>query len=197
MITCARQAVDGQPYEFHRCDIRDEDSVSAWSVRSGAAHGRLDMLVNSAGGSPYAPPGDTASTERSSSSVLLAPLLVSQRANVLIRRPNGGSIVNIWQRCVPLPARRPMARPRQAWNLTTTLAVEWAPQRFGSTPWWCHGIVRTVGLFCSDAGVVALASPPRWAGWHTTLPTWLGCSVLASMRRHISTGDARGTLWRR
>lgn len=27
VITCARRAVDGQPYEFHRCDIRDEDSV--------------------------------------------------------------------------------------------------------------------------------------------------------------------------
>src|SRR5271168_4421168 len=28
VITCARRAVDGLPYEFHACDIRDEDSVT-------------------------------------------------------------------------------------------------------------------------------------------------------------------------
>ena len=27
VITCARRAVEGLPYEFHTCDIRDDDAV--------------------------------------------------------------------------------------------------------------------------------------------------------------------------
>ena len=27
--TCARRPVDGLPYEFHRCDVRDPDAVAA------------------------------------------------------------------------------------------------------------------------------------------------------------------------
>src|SRR5262249_52435900 len=28
VITCGRRAVEGLPYEFHACDVRDEDSVA-------------------------------------------------------------------------------------------------------------------------------------------------------------------------
>ena len=29
VITCARRAVEGLPYEFHSCDVRDDDAVEA------------------------------------------------------------------------------------------------------------------------------------------------------------------------
>ncbi|WP_230871430.1 SDR family oxidoreductase [Mycobacterium canetti] len=145
VITCARRAVDGQPYEFHRCDIRDEDSVKRLvgeigdSVKRlvgeiGERHGRLDMLVNNAGGSPYALAAEaTHNFHRKIVELnVLAPLLVSQHANVLMQaQPNGGSIVNICS----VSGRRPTpgtaaygAAKAGLENLTTTLAVEWAPK---------------------------------------------------------------------
>lgn len=134
VITCARRAVDGQPYEFHRCDIRDEDSVKRLVGEIGERHGRLDMLVNNAGGSPYALAAEaTHNFHRKIVELnVLAPLLVSQHANVLMQaQPNGGSIVNICS----VSGRRPTpgtaaygAAKAGLENLTTTLAVEWAPK---------------------------------------------------------------------
>ncbi|MBC9077448.1 SDR family oxidoreductase [Mycobacterium canettii] len=134
VITCARRAVDGQPYEFHRCDIRDEDSVKRLIGEIGERHGRLDVLVNNAGGSPYALAAEaTHNFHRKIVELnVLAPLLVSQHANVLMQaQPNGGSIVNICS----VSGRRPTpgtaaygAAKAGLENLTTTLAVEWAPK---------------------------------------------------------------------
>src|SRR6185295_7523212 len=53
VVTCARRPVDGSPYEFHPCDVRDDESVKALIDAIVAAHGRLDVVVNNAGGSPY------------------------------------------------------------------------------------------------------------------------------------------------
>src|SRR5271156_349040 len=40
VITCARRAVEGLPYEFHACDIRDEDAVKALVDTIADRHGR-------------------------------------------------------------------------------------------------------------------------------------------------------------
>src|SRR6478609_10471387 len=53
VVTCARRPVDGLPYEFHSCDIRDDASVQALIGAIVDKHGRLDVVVNNAGGSPY------------------------------------------------------------------------------------------------------------------------------------------------
>ncbi|HYZ66375.1 MAG TPA: SDR family NAD(P)-dependent oxidoreductase, partial [Mycobacterium sp.] len=53
VVTCARRAVDGLPYEFHPCDVRDDDAVKALIDAIVERHGRLDVVINNAGGSPY------------------------------------------------------------------------------------------------------------------------------------------------
>src|SRR6478752_5862868 len=53
VVTCARRPVEGLPYEFHACDVRDDDAVKALVDGIVASHGRLDVVVNNAGGSPY------------------------------------------------------------------------------------------------------------------------------------------------
>ena len=95
--------------------------------------GRIDAVVNNAGG---APPADaaTASPRFSESIVrlnLLAPLHVAQRANHHMQLGDGGVIVNI----ASVSATRPSpgtaaygAAKAGLLNLTSSLAVEWAPK---------------------------------------------------------------------
>ena len=97
-------------------------------------HGRLDVVVNNAGGSPYA---DAASmsprlAERVIALNLLAPFYVAQAANAVMQtQPEGGVILNIGS----VAARRP-APGTSAYNaakaglavLTRSLALEWAPK---------------------------------------------------------------------
>jgi NAD(P)-dependent dehydrogenase (short-subunit alcohol dehydrogenase family) len=52
VVTCARRPVDGLPYDFP-CDVRDDASVAAMIGAIVEKHGRLDVVVNNAGGSPY------------------------------------------------------------------------------------------------------------------------------------------------
>jgi NAD(P)-dependent dehydrogenase (short-subunit alcohol dehydrogenase family) len=134
VITCARRAVEGLPFEFHACDVRDEDSVARLIDTIKERHGRLDVLVNNAGGSPYALAAEaTHNFHRKIVELnVLAPLLVSQRANALMQeQSNGGSIVNVCsvsgRRPTPGTAAYGVAKAGLE-NLTLTLAVEWAPK---------------------------------------------------------------------
>jgi len=133
VVTCARRAVEGLPYEFHACDVRDEDAVDRLIDAIGERHGRLDVLVNNAGGSPYALAAEATHTfhRKIIELNLLSTLLVSQRANALMQQRNGGSIVNISS----VSGRRPSpgtaaygAAKAGIESLTATLAVEWAPK---------------------------------------------------------------------
>ena len=60
VVTCARNEpeqpldVDGRTAEFLTCDVRDADQVGALIETIVERHGRLDAVVNNAGGSPYA-----------------------------------------------------------------------------------------------------------------------------------------------
>lgn len=134
VITCARRPVDGNPYEFHSCDVRDDQAVRDLIAAIVAAHGRLDVVVNNAGGSPHAPAAE-ASANFSRKIIelnLLAPLLVAQHANAVMQlQDGGGSIVNIssvsGHRPSPGTAAYSAAKAGVD-NLTATLAVEWAPK---------------------------------------------------------------------
>jgi len=161
VVTCARRPVEGLPYEFHSCDVRDDDAVAAMIEAIVAKHGRLDVVVNNAGGSPYVR-ADEALAKFSRKIIelnLLGPLSVSTHANaVMQRQQRGGSIINI----ASVSGRRPTpgtapygAAKAGVESLTSTLAVEWAPKvRVNSV---VVGMVETeqADLFYGDAESIA------------------------------------------
>lgn len=124
-------AVDGREAEFDVCDIRDAAAVSAWIETLVARHGRIDLVVNNAGGSPAADAA-TASprfSERILQLNLLAPLHVSQAAYPHLKAVKG-SIVNICSVAAVRPSPDTAiygAAKAGLLSLTTSLAQEWGP----------------------------------------------------------------------
>lgn len=115
-------------------DLRDPDVVDQLLSRVVSDHGRLDVVVNNAGGSPAANSA-TASPRFSEAIIrlnLLAPLHVCQRANAQMQnQDHGGVIVNIASvsglRASPTTAAYGAAKAGLL-NLTRTFALEWAPK---------------------------------------------------------------------
>jgi NAD(P)-dependent dehydrogenase (short-subunit alcohol dehydrogenase family) len=140
VVVCGRTApqspVAGGEREalFAQADVR-EPGVGPAIVRLVIErYGRLDVLVNNAGGSPSADAA-TASPRFSSAIValnLLAPLYFAQAANaVMQQQEEGGVIVNVASvsglRASPGTAAYGAAKAGLL-NLTQSLAVEWAPR---------------------------------------------------------------------
>lgn len=118
---------------FFQSDVRDADQAAAAVDDTHDAFGRLDVLVNNAGGSPPADAA-TASPRFAESIVrlnLLAALHCAQRANHHMQQGAGGSIVNIasvsGQRPSPGTAAYGAAKAGLI-HLSKTLAIEWAPK---------------------------------------------------------------------
>lgn len=134
VITCARRPVEGLPYEFHSCDVRDPDAVGALIDAVVERHGRLDVAVNNAGGSPYALAADASPRfhQKIIELNLLGMLHVSQAANAVMQKQDGGgSIISVssvsGSRPSPGTAAYGAAKAGVD-SLTATLAVEWAPK---------------------------------------------------------------------
>ncbi|KOV86828.1 short-chain dehydrogenase [Nocardia sp. NRRL S-836] len=164
VVTCARRPADVPGASFLPCDVRDAEQVSSLVATIVARHGRLDVVVNNAGGAPFAL-ADQASPRFHRKVVelnLLAPLQVSQAAFAVMRdQPGGGSIVMVSS----ISGRRPSpgtaaygAAKAGLENLTASLAVEWAPRvRVNAL---AVGLVRTEQShlhYGDEAGVEAVA----------------------------------------
>lgn len=140
VVVCGRTAPEGadevpegQP-TFVACDVRDPDQVQALVDGTVELFGRLDVVVNNAGGAPWVDSA-TASPRFNEKIValnLIAPFTVAQAANrVMQDQDAGGAIVNI----ASVSGTRPSpgtaaygAAKAGLLNLTQTLAVEWAPK---------------------------------------------------------------------
>jgi len=133
MITCGRNLPEpAPPAEFHICDVRQIDQIKAMMAAIGERHGRLDVLINNAGGSP---PADAATVSpRFSEAIvglnLMAPLHLSQACYALMQEA-GGSIINIASVSAvrPSPGTAAYAAAKAGLlGLTRSLAQEWAPK---------------------------------------------------------------------
>ena len=134
VVVCGRSAPSDSRHDARACDVREPEQVDALVAAVASEHGRLDIVVNNAGGSPRAA-ADAASPRFTEAIVrlnLLAPLQVAQAANrVMQTQDRGGSIVNVASvsglRPSPGTAAYGAAKAGLI-NLTQTLAVEWAPK---------------------------------------------------------------------
>ncbi len=134
VVTCSRSAAE-TPGERHLvCDVRDPEAVQATVAAVVAAHGRLDVLVNNAGGAPYALAAEASPRFHAKITELnlLSPLLLSQAANAVMQgQPEGGAIVNVSSVSAtrPSPGTAAYGAAKAGLDsLTRSLAVEWAPK---------------------------------------------------------------------
>lgn len=127
-------AAGGREASFTAADVRDPDQARAVVTAAVEKFGRLDVLINNAGGSPNADAATVSPrfAERVVALNLLAPFYVSQPANsVMQRQDDGGAIINIGSvsahQASPLSAAYSAAKAGLL-QLTRSLALEWAPK---------------------------------------------------------------------
>jgi len=168
---CGRNAPDALPEAggrtawFSACDVRDATQVRAFVDALAQRYGRIDLVVNNAGGTPLADSA-TASPRFSESIIalnLLAPLHVAQAANRYMQNQSeGGSIINI----ASISGLRPApgtavygAAKAGLLSLTQGLAQEWGPKvRVNAI---IVGLVKTENAgetYGSDAAQEAIAA---------------------------------------
>jgi NAD(P)-dependent dehydrogenase (short-subunit alcohol dehydrogenase family) len=149
-------------------DVRQADQASSVVDAAVERFGRLDTLVNNAGGSPQVAAAE-ASPRFSASIValnLLAPLYCAQAANAVMQgQDEGGSIVNIASvsgvRPSPGTAAYGAAKAGLI-HLTQSLAIEWAPKvRVNSV---------TAGLVATEAADAHYGGPEGMAAVAATVP---------------------------
>ena len=171
VVICGRTEPDeapsagGRTAAFTAADVRDPDQAQAVVAFAKERFGRVDVLVNNAGGAPEADAA-TVSPRFSESIIrlnLIGPLNFAQAANAVMQeQASGGVIVNISSvsgiRPSPGTAAYGAAKAGLV-SLTQSLAVEWAPKvRVVAVT---AGLIRTEQAhlhYGDEAGVAAVAN---------------------------------------
>jgi NAD(P)-dependent dehydrogenase (short-subunit alcohol dehydrogenase family) len=200
VVICGRNAPDtlpsagGRTAVFTAADVRKLEDVDAVVAFTTDRFGRLDVLVNNAGGSPTADAA-TASPRFSEAILrlnLIAPMNLAQRANAVMQaQESGGSIVNV----ASVSAIRPSpgtaaygAAKAGILSLTQSLAVEWAPKvRVNAVT---AGMIRTEQAhlhYGDESGVAAVAATVPLGRLGEPTDVGDACLFLASpLARYVS-----------
>jgi NAD(P)-dependent dehydrogenase (short-subunit alcohol dehydrogenase family) len=140
VVVCGRNVPD-QPLQaagsealFVQADVRELEQIGRVIAAARERFGRLDVLVNNAGGAP-AVDAATVSPRFSEGTIrlnLVAPLHFSQRANAIMQeQEEGGSILFITSVSAfrPSPGTAAYGAAKAGLvSLAASLAVEWAPK---------------------------------------------------------------------
>jgi NAD(P)-dependent dehydrogenase (short-subunit alcohol dehydrogenase family) len=120
--------------EFFRADVRDPAQAAALIKAAVDRFGRIDVLINNAGGSPEVPAGD-ASPRLHAKIIelnLIAPLHVAQAANAVMREQGAGGVILMIGSVSgtrPSPGTAAYGAAKAGLHhLATSLAAEWAPK---------------------------------------------------------------------
>ncbi len=140
VVVCARSVPEslpraaGRTAEFMACDVREAEALRALVDAVVRRHGRLDVLVNNAGGSP-AVEAATVSPRFHEGVIrlnLISTLHAAQAANAQMQQQREGGVIV----CIgSISALRPSpgtaaygAAKAAVLSLVESLAVEWAPR---------------------------------------------------------------------
>jgi NAD(P)-dependent dehydrogenase (short-subunit alcohol dehydrogenase family) len=171
VVICGRNepeslpSAEGRAAVFIAADVREPEQIDRVIELATGRFGRLDLLVNNAGG---APPADAATASpRFSEAILrlnlIAPLVFAQKANAWMQtQEDGGCILNISSVSAvrPSPGTAAYGAAKAGLlSLTTSLAVEWAPKvRVNAI---VAGLIRTEQAslhYGNEAGIAAVAA---------------------------------------
>jgi len=183
VLVCGRKQPDtlDEGIAFVAADVRDPDQAAYLVAEAVRLFGRLDIVVNNAGGSPIvaadvAPPNLTTAVLRLN---LLAPFFVAQAANAVMRPQDGGGlIINIGSVAATRPAAGTAmyaAAKAGLVTLTQALAVEWAP---------------TVRVNCLTAGLVRTEDNAHHYGDESALAAAAATVPLGRMATPDDIADA-------
>lgn len=134
VVVCGRREPEqAHVGEFRPCDVRDPESVEALCDGIAADHGRLDVVVNNAGGAPMmdAATDSPNFTRKVVELNLLAPIWVSRFAHRHLAAADDGCIVNVasLSGTRPSPSNSAYGAAKAGllgWN--RSLAAEWGGQ---------------------------------------------------------------------
>ncbi|MET9610333.1 SDR family oxidoreductase [Streptomyces sp. NPDC006512] len=169
VVLCARRPPErpvragGRQAAFTALDLRDPDAVRESFAAVADRYGRLDCLVNNAGGTPYRLLGE-GEAERHARVVelnLVAPLTASLAAHPWLRAARGSVVmIGSVSGTRPSPGTAAYGAAKAGLeNLARSMAVEWAPEvRVNSL---VLGMVRTELShlhYGDEAGVAAVGA---------------------------------------
>lgn len=171
VVVCARRPPDrpveatGAAAEFRPLDLRDARAAHTFFAAVAADHGRLDALVNNAGGTPFGLLAQSAPARQAKivELNLLAPLYASLAAYEVMRgqEDRAGSITMIGSvsGSRPSPGSGAYGAAKAGLeNLARTMAVEWAPKVRVNTV--VLGLARTENAhvhYGDEDGIAAVA----------------------------------------
>jgi NAD(P)-dependent dehydrogenase (short-subunit alcohol dehydrogenase family) len=160
-------AAGGRTAVFRAADVRDPAAAYALVDAAAERFGRLDVLVNNAGGSPDADAATVSPrfVEKIVALNLLAPYYTAQAAyRVMSGQPEGGCVINIGSVSGqdPQPGTAAYSAAKAGLlGLTKALAVEWGPRvRVNHVT---TGLIRTeaaASAYGTDGGAAVAAVIP-------------------------------------